>query len=146
MGGVQNIKMDFRSAVVAFAPVVILAYLLVKSPPAHWGTVEMVGLALTVFGLAMEVTARVQLGSSFSVRAQAKKLATHGIYSKIRNPIYFFATFIIVGLALVYGLERYLWVLLILIPVQLWRAHKEAQVLEAAFGDDYRRYRAGTWF
>src|SRR5947209_9792938 len=141
-----NPRMDVRSAVVAFAPVVILAYLIVTRPPAHWGAVEILGLVLTVFGLALEVTARTQLGSSFSVTAQARQLATHGIYSKIRNPIYFFATFAIVGLAMMYSFKRYLWVLAILIPVQMWRAHKEGQVLEAKFGEEYRRYRAGTWF
>jgi len=141
-----NPKMDVRSAVVAFAPVVILAYLMVTRPPAHWGALEIVGLVLTVFGLVMEVTARTQLGSSFSVTAQARQLATHGLYSKIRNPIYFFAMFAIVGLALMYGFERYLWLLAIIIPVQMWRAHKESEVLEAKFGEEYRRYRAGTWF
>jgi protein-S-isoprenylcysteine O-methyltransferase Ste14 len=142
----RNPRMDVRSAVVAVAPVVVLGYLMVTRPPAHWGAVEIVGLVLTVFGLVMQVIARVQLGSSFSVTAQAKQLATHGLYSKIRNPIYVSALFVIVGLAMMYRLERYLWVLIVLIPSQMWRAHKEAQVLEAAFGDEYRRYRAGTWF
>jgi protein-S-isoprenylcysteine O-methyltransferase Ste14 len=29
---------------------------------------------------------------------------------------------------------------------QMARARKEAQVLEANFGDEYRAYRARTWF
>ena len=37
-------------------------------------------------------------------------------------------------------------VFVLLIPLQLWRARKESAVLEAAFGDEYRAYRAGTWF
>ena len=69
-----------------------------------------------------------------------------GSKGALRNPIYVFACFVILGLALMYSFERYLWVLAILIPVQMWRAHKEAAVLEAKFGEEYRRYRAGTWF
>lgn len=40
-----------------------------------------------------------------------------------------------------------LWlVLLALIVMQTLRARREAQVLEAAFGDTYREYRRKTWF
>jgi len=40
-----------------------------------------------------------------------------------------------------------LWlVLLALIVMQTLRARREAQVLEAAFGDAYREYRRKTWF
>jgi protein-S-isoprenylcysteine O-methyltransferase Ste14 len=35
--------------------------------------------------------------------------------------------------------------LLLIIPMQIVRARREAAVLEAEFGDEYRRYRAGTW-
>jgi protein-S-isoprenylcysteine O-methyltransferase Ste14 len=34
----------------------------------------------------------------------------------------------------------------VIAPVQVWRARKEAAVLEAKFGDEYRAYRASTWF
>ena len=40
-----------------------------------------------------------------------------------------------------------LWlVLLALIVMQTFRARREAQVLEGAFGDAYREYRRKTWF
>jgi protein-S-isoprenylcysteine O-methyltransferase Ste14 len=39
-----------------------------------------------------------------------------------------------------------LLLLLVLIPIQIARAHQEAQVLEARFGEEYRNYRRGTWF
>jgi protein-S-isoprenylcysteine O-methyltransferase Ste14 len=42
------------------------------------------------------------------------------------------------------------WVLLLilaaLVPVQIVRARKEEQVLREAFGEEYERYKAGTWF
>lgn len=88
----------------------------------------------------------MQLGASFSVAAKAKKLVTTGLYAKIRNPIYVFSAMFLVGLVIVS--ER--WLLLVpiavLVPVQMVRVRKEEAVLEAAFGEEYVRYKAGTWF
>ena len=39
-----------------------------------------------------------------------------------------------------------LLLLLVLVPVQVLRARREAAVLEARFGDTYRDYRKRTWF
>jgi len=36
--------------------------------------------------------------------------------------------------------------LLIIVPMQIVRAWREARVLEERFGDDYRAYLARTWF
>ena len=41
---------------------------------------------------------------------------------------------------------RYALILLVLIPIQIARAHQEAKVLESRFGEEYRNYRKGTWF
>ena len=35
---------------------------------------------------------------------------------------------------------------LAVIPVQIFRARREARVLEEKFGEEYRVYRRGTWF
>lgn len=105
-----------------------------------------VGMALAAVGLIGWVTARLQLGQSFSIRPKATELVTHGIYSKIRNPVYVSGTVLLAGLILWAGRPIWLVVLLILIPVQVIRARREAQVLEAKFGDGYRTYRARTWF
>jgi protein-S-isoprenylcysteine O-methyltransferase Ste14 len=86
------------------------------------------------------------LGNSFSVSPQATQLVTRGIYSRIRNPIYVFGTLVFTGLFLF--LERP-FLLLLLVPVlilQITRAGAEARVLEAHFGDEYRQYKAHTWF
>jgi protein-S-isoprenylcysteine O-methyltransferase Ste14 len=37
-------------------------------------------------------------------------------------------------------------ILILLIPMQVVRARREAAVLEAKFGEQYREYRKGTWF
>jgi protein-S-isoprenylcysteine O-methyltransferase Ste14 len=105
-----------------------------------------IGFAMIVFGFAMWGVAHVQLGTSFSATAQARKLVTHGIYSKIRNPIYLFGSIALAGVCLFIEMPVILLAFLLLIPMQIFRARKEARVLEQAFGDDYRAYRKNTWF
>jgi protein-S-isoprenylcysteine O-methyltransferase Ste14 len=80
------------------------------------------------------------------VTAQARKLVTHGLYAKIRNPIYVFSSMMVLGVLLVVQKPILFLFLAVLIVIQTWRAHKEAQVLEAKFGDEYREYRRHTWF
>ncbi len=104
------------------------------------------GLALAVPSFLLWLTARVQLGGSFSVRARATELVTHGIYSRIRNPIYVFGTLFVAGFILIMGRPIWLLLAMALIPMQVVRARKEARVLEEKFGEQYRLYRARTWF
>jgi len=106
----------------------------------------MVGACLLVVGFVFWTVARFQLGASLTVSAQARKLVTRGLYSKIRNPIYVFGSCVIAGIILIAGRPVWLLLFLLIIPLQIWRAKKESAVLESAFGDDYRSYRAKTWF
>ena len=126
------------------AVLVLLAFVAVW--PGPWNVQRVVGSLLLLIGTALVFTARFQLGRSFSVTPQARKLITHGLYSRIRNPIYVFGTIAIAGLCLI--LQRpYVWILvLFVIAMQTARARKESQVLEAKFGDEYRTYRSRTWF
>jgi len=128
--------------------IVAIAALLwfVFSIPGVWDLQRGIGAALVLIGIAGIATARYQLGKSFALRAKAQQLVTHGIYSKIRNPIYVFGGVVLAGFVLV--LRRpILWlVFLALVIMQTLRARREAQVLEAAFGDAYREYRRKTWF
>lgn len=111
-----------------------------------WNVQRYVGTALVVIGIIGIVMARIELGRSFSVRAEAHKLVTTGIYSKIRNPIYLFGMVMIAGLILVVQRPILFIALFILLIGQTIRARREARVLEAAFGDAYREYRRKTWF
>jgi len=126
------------------AVIILLAVLALW--PGPWNRHRVIGSALAVIGIAGVFTARYQLGRSFSITPQARKLVTHGLYSRIRNPIYVFGSIAFAGVILVWQL-RAGWILLVaVIAMQTLRARKEARVLEAKFGDDYRRYRGQTWF
>jgi len=111
-----------------------------------WDGVKLAGAAIAVASLVLIVIARVQLGAAFSVQAKATRLVTTGLYSRIRNPIYVFAEFFLVGAAMLTGQWRILWLPVVAIPIQILRAHREAHVLAEAFGEEYARYRAKTWF
>jgi protein-S-isoprenylcysteine O-methyltransferase Ste14 len=136
-----------RSALlVTIVPLAAIAYLVYEFAHPPWTAMRVAGLVLMVPALILLTTARLQLGNSFSLAPQAAQLVTRGIYSRIRNPIYLFGTFVFSGLFLF--LERPL-LLLLLVPVlilQISRARAEARVLEAHFGDQYRQYKAATWF
>jgi len=105
-----------------------------------------VGFAIALLGLAGVILARYTLGRSFSVTAQARKLVTNGIYAKIRNPIYVSGMVLFAGVLVMFREAKYWLVIVVLVPLQIVRARREAKVLEEKFGDDYRRYREGTWF
>jgi len=107
----------------------------------HW-----IGAALSIPNFFLWMLARHQLGDSFAVRAQAKKLVTHGLYSKIRNPIYIFGALAFIGefVALGWYLGTAFFVLMNM--AQFLRIRREEKVLSEAFGDEYRAYKASTWF
>lgn len=126
------------------ASVVLLAFVVLW--PGPWNMQRIAGSVLLVVGLGFLSLARVQLGRSFAVTAQAKQLVTHGLYSRIRNPIYVFGAVAIAGLFLIMQ-KPALWALfVVLVVLQIVRARREAQVLETKFGDAYRAYRSHTWF
>ncbi|MFL6427972.1 MAG: methyltransferase family protein [Acidobacteriaceae bacterium] len=111
-----------------------------------WTPLRIAGALVAVASLSLIVTARFQLGRSFSIRAKATSLVTTGLYARIRNPIYTFGCFFFLGLAMFIPAWWLLLALIVVIPMQIVRARREAAVLEATFGEEYRRYRDQTWF
>jgi protein-S-isoprenylcysteine O-methyltransferase Ste14 len=141
--------MDRGSIVRVWLPMIgglLAVCLLFRNGPGPRDGIRILGLALCLFGLGGVILARYTLGRSFSVRAKATELVTTGIYSRIRNPIYVSGMFFLVGLGLIVRRPIFGLLLLVIIPIQIVRARREAQVLEAKFGDAYRQYRARTWF
>jgi len=117
-----------------------------KSEHAVWPPMRVGGSCLLLIALAWIVVARIQLGRSFSVTPQARKLVTTGIYARIRNPIYVASPFLLISLSM--ALMQW-WPMLLsvaVIPLQIVRARREAAVLRDAFGEEYDQYRARTWF
>jgi protein-S-isoprenylcysteine O-methyltransferase Ste14 len=114
--------------------------------PTAWNWAHWIGLAIATPAVVLLFVARYQLGGSFSVTPQARQLVSHGIYSKIRNPIYVFSAMLIFGFLLALQKPIVFVLLTILLPVQIIRARQESRVLEEKFGDEYRHYKRSTWF
>jgi protein-S-isoprenylcysteine O-methyltransferase Ste14 len=94
----------------------------------------------------MFITARLQLGKAFAVTPQAKELVTLGLYSRIRNPIYTFVDVMMFGLILALHLYWLFALYPLLVAMHVFRAHREAKVLRATFGQAYLDYSGQTWF
>jgi len=139
-----NLRFSLLLGVQLVAVLVLLV--LMALWPGPWNSQRVVGSIILLLGMGLVFTARLQLGQSFSVTPQARQLVTHGLYAKIRNPIYVFGTVAILGMCLILQTPA-LWMVMALVAVmQILRARKESNVLEAKFGDEYRAYRNQTWF
>lgn len=105
-----------------------------------------IGLGLSAACAGLWVIARLQLGDSFSVGPEARRLVTRGLYSKVRHPIYVFGTmaFMFVVLALLGWRAVVVWALVL--TIQIVRAGREERILAAKFGEEYSAYRSTTWF
>jgi protein-S-isoprenylcysteine O-methyltransferase Ste14 len=124
----------------------VIAYFLWSNPPNPWTWMQTAGVCLMATGFPFWLVAHAQLGNSFTARAEARTLVTHGLYSKIRNPIYLFGAIGIAGILLFLGRPYLLLIFLVLVPLQMFRMRNERKVLEAKFGEEYGSYRRGTWF
>jgi protein-S-isoprenylcysteine O-methyltransferase Ste14 len=138
--------MNRFAAIVTVVPIVAIAAILIMTVPEKWRLIHILGLVLLLPGLVLLTMARVQLGSAFSISAQANTLVTRGLYSWIRNPIYVFGIPVITGLILYLNRPLYLLILTPLILLQITRARRESQVLEERFGEAYRQFKSRTWF
>jgi protein-S-isoprenylcysteine O-methyltransferase Ste14 len=125
------------------AALLVAAIALTQGRP--WTPMRLAGVALMVPGFVLWGFAHVQLGDSFSVRAEARQLVTHGVYSRFRNPIYVFGGIGIAGFILAIERPWFLLLFLVMIPLQIVRSRREAGVLEEKFGDEYREYARHTW-
>jgi len=143
---VTNKDSGYRLLLVAQLCVGVIILAVIIFGPRPWNWAHWLGLAISAPALVLLFVARLQLGGSFSITPQARQLVTRGLYSKIRNPIYFFGEIMIAGFFVAIHRPLLLVVLAIVTPIQIVRAHKESKVLEEKFGDEYRRYKQRTWF
>lgn len=136
-------RANIVTLLLALAVIVLLAIQFSSMP---WTATRIAGVVIGLPSVALFVLARTELGDSFSVRAKAQKLVTHGLYSRIRNPIYIFGGLLIASFLLYINQPYGLLIFVVVIPLQIYRARNEEKVLEAKFGEEYREYKARTWF
>jgi len=107
---------------------------------------RLAGVLLGLPSFVLWIIAKLQLGGSFTVTAQARRLVTRGLYSRFRHPIYYFSTLFLLATALCLRNIYFYVYLLLMVAGQLWRIRSEERALLNKFGEDYREYRQRTWF
>ena len=119
------------------------AYVLLTAPhEGNWYA----GLAVAAVCTPFWIAARRQLGAAFSVRPEARRLVTSGLYSKLRHPVYVFGTPAVIGVLVALLGWKALVIAVIVVPVEILRARREEAVLAEAFGSQYIAYRERSWF
>jgi protein-S-isoprenylcysteine O-methyltransferase Ste14 len=144
---VDSPRMKIPIPAIVVPVVVLLLYFFfpgVRERP--WTALRIAGIVLAVTAYVLFITARLQLGKSFSVSPQAKELVTHGLYSRIRNPLYVFVGVMWLGLIAALHLFWLLVPFTLQLILQVVRVRREAIVLQNRFGQAYLDYRKQTWF
>jgi protein-S-isoprenylcysteine O-methyltransferase Ste14 len=104
---------------------------------------EMVSTVLILLGCSAAVAALLQLGGSFSMMAEARRLVTSGPYRYIRHPLYLAEEVAVLGL-LTQFLSIWTTIIFVLqIAFQLRRMHHEEAVLSKIL-PEYAAYKDKT--
>lgn len=110
------------------------------APEAAW---DAAALALLLAGHVLCAVTLLQLGRSFSVMPEARKLVTAGLYSSVRHPLYMAEAVAALGVFLQYRSLGAALLVAVQFAVQLWRMREEEKVLQTQF-PEYAAYRART--
>ena len=148
-----------RPNVIIFPPVILVATVALASllqwlaPLAELGAFNQTGrvlsgVAFILAGVCLAAAGRsmlVRLGTNVSPMQPTTALATSGVYSWTRNPLYSGGTLVMLGLASVFAID---WLMLLILP-SLLLLHfgvvtREERYLEQKFGDEYQRYKASV--
>lgn len=136
----------YAPAIVIPVAVLLLYFFVPGLKQQPWTALRIAGAVLGVIGYSLAITARIQLGQSFSVRPEAKGLVKHGLYSRIRNPMYVFVDVMFFGLILALHAHWVFAILAVFAIFQARQARREARLLQEKFGQAYLDYRKQTWF
>jgi protein-S-isoprenylcysteine O-methyltransferase Ste14 len=104
------------------------------------------GVLLAAVGFPLWIVARIQLGSSFTIKARARRLVTTGLYARLRHPVYVFGSIAAIGSLVALQIWWLLGLALLSVPFEVLRGRREDRVLKEAFGEEYEAYRRQTWF
>ena len=104
---------------------------------------ELTSILLIGAGYSLACLALFQLGRSFSIMPEARRLVTSGIYGRVRHPLYLAEELATIGILIQF---LSVWTLIICVAhlaFQLRRIHHEERLLAASFSE-YPAYSART--
>jgi protein-S-isoprenylcysteine O-methyltransferase Ste14 len=105
------------------------------------------GLAVGGMGVLLWMAAMWSLGSSLAVLPGTEKLITKGFYRIFRHPVYIGIVLTLTGLFVACGsLPGLIYLLVVVIPLNIFRAKAEEKVLLEQLGSAYQHYKESTFF
>jgi protein-S-isoprenylcysteine O-methyltransferase Ste14 len=108
---------------------------------------QAIGFIIGAIGVAILITGILTLGKYFTASITPKGLVTHGIYSKIRHPIFIGVLLVYLGLELIFqSIYGLLLVCFVLLPFYMYSAIEEEKILSKMFKDEYIAYKKKTLF
>jgi protein-S-isoprenylcysteine O-methyltransferase Ste14 len=125
----------------------VFAYLGPKNFGFGYDELVYAGLSMGAVGVILWVLAMLTLGPSLAVLPGTDRLVTRGVYRYLRHPVYVGIVLTLSGLFLACGSAICLaYVLVVVIPLNIFRARTEEQVLREQIGESYQHYRETTFF
>lgn len=125
----------------------IFAYLSPKNFGFGFRGLVYAGLSIGAAGVLLWMAAMWRLGSSLAVLPGTDQLVTKGVYRVFRHPIYIGIVLTLTGLFVACGsVPCLVYVLLVVIPLNIFRARVEEKVLLEQLGSAYQQYRDSTVF
>ena len=105
------------------------------------------GLCIGAVGVLLWAAGMWTLGSSLAVLPGTDHLVTKGVYRVFRHPVYIGIVLTLSGLFVACGsVPCLVYVLVVVIPLNIFRVRAEEAVLLEQFGSSYQRYRDSTLF
>ena len=125
----------------------VFAYLGPKNFGFGFRSLVYVGLSVGVVGVLLWIVAMWSLGSSLAVLPGTEKLVTKGLYRIFRHPIYMGIVLTLTGLFVACGsVPSLIYLLLVVMPLNIFRAKAEEKFLLEQLGPAYQRYMGSTFF
>ena len=104
-------------------------------------------LAIGISGLSLWITGMACLGKALRILPGADSIVARGVYRFIRHPIYLGIVLTHFGLFFSCGsIFGMIYLFVIIIPLNVFRAQLEEKAMFVKFGDRYRTYHNLTWF
>ena len=104
---------------------------------------EIAATTLILVGTALAVYALTQLGRSFSVMAEARRLVTSGVYRMVRHPLYVGEEIAAIGLVIQFLSYETFLLVAVHLGFQLRRMRNEEAILVSTF-PEYGAYKRRT--
>jgi protein-S-isoprenylcysteine O-methyltransferase Ste14 len=104
------------------------------------------GLSIGAVGVVLWIVAMWNLGSSLAVLPGTDQLVTKGVYRVFRHPVYIGIVLTLTGLFVACGsVPCLIYVMVVVIPLNVFRAKAEEEVLLEQLGPAYQQYRDSTF-